>query len=581
MNQRRPRILIVDDDPAVLDTYRRILTVPSADHALAAGRAALFDEAPVTRQFEPELTLVEQGQAAIDAVASATAQGGYAMAFVDMRMPPGLDGFATIERLWTLDVDLQVVVASAYADIPWEDMANRFGHTDRLLFLKKPFDAVEARQMAWALCRKRELLREGRGRERRLEQRVAERTHELAQALRAAEEAARSRLQFLANMSHEIRTPLTAIVGFAEMLQDPACPERERNEHIAIIDRNSHHLLQLVNDVLDLSKIEARQLLIDLVPADVVALVTEVVDLMRPLAAAKGLTLEVTLTGPCPRTLVTDGMRVRQVLLNLLGNAIKFTERGGVRLGVGQPAGGAPMVAFAVTDSGIGIAPERLCALFEPFVQADASTSRKFGGTGLGLSISRRLANLLGGQVSVTSSVGRGSTFTLELPVGEAPPGPLLESLVPVADPQQRRQANRGRRLAGRILLAEDGVDNQRLLSTILGRAGATVQIAADGVQAVEMAMASAAAGQPFDLILMDMQMPAMDGYGATRALREQGWRGPIVALTAHAMEGDRDRCLAEGCDGYETKPVRVDQLLATCALFMAPQPLPPPAAAT
>jgi two-component system, sensor histidine kinase and response regulator len=570
---RRPRILVADDDPQVLAAYRHILAQPPIDLALDVPRAALFDEPPAPGDGMPhvEVTLVDQGEAAIEAVALATAQGGYAMAFIDMRMPPGIDGFATIERLWTLDADLQIVVASAYSDVPWAELVARFGHTDRLLFLKKPFAAVEARQMAAALCRKRELLRESRQRERELEQNIVARTRELAQALREAEEAARARMQFLANMSHEIRTPLTAILGFAEMLRDPACTEHDRNDHVGIIDRNSQHLLQLVNDVLDLSKLEANQLLLDLVPANIADLVAEVRGMMRPLATQKGLWFETSLTGACPTALVTDGMRVRQILLNLIGNAIKFTAQGGVHLAVGRLTAGSPMLALTVTDTGIGIAGDRLPTLFAPFVQADASTSRQFGGTGLGLSISRRLANLLGGSVTVASTPGRGSTFTLALPAGERAIGPELTSLTPGADAATSGRGEPQPRLAGRILLAEDGLDNQRLLSTILTKAGAEVHVAADGSRAVELALASQAAGVPFALILMDMQMPVMDGYTAVRMLRQRGWHGPIVALTAHAMEGDRDRCLAEGCDGYETKPVRASRLITTCARFLRP----------
>ena len=560
MTVRAPRILVVDDEPAVLATYRAILRSP----ATTGGDA---DE------FRPELTLASQGQQAIDAVASATASGGYAVAFVDMHMPPGIDGFATVERLWTIDADLQVVIVSGFADLPVADLAERFGATDKLLVLKKPFEAVEVRQLAAALCRKRELLREARQRERRLELHVAERTRELAAALQAAKSAARTRLQFLANMSHEIRTPLTAILGYAELLRDPACSEDDRQQHVQVLERNSHHLLQLVNDVLDLSKLEARQLLVDASPTDVPALLAEVVSMMRPAAAEKGLPLELRFVTPCPRTMLTDGMRVRQILLNLLGNAIKFTATGSVSLQVESvDAATGPCLAFHVVDTGIGIPTERQSALFEPFVQADASTSRRFGGTGLGLSISRQLAKCLGGDVVLRSAPGEGSTFSLLVPSGDLAIGPWLatpgEAAPPVA-PTANAQP-RGR-LAGRILLVEDGADNRRLLTTILRKAGADVATATNGVEAIDAALSADAAGAPFGLVLMDMQMPVMDGYTATRALRRSGWQRPIVALTAHAMEGDRERCLAEGCDGYETKPVRAERLVATCARFLEP----------
>ncbi len=578
---REPRILIVDDDPLVREAYRAILVPPAPDAAMAAARAALFGDAAEVPAFAPELTLVDQGDAAIEAVAAATASGGYAMAFVDMRMPPGIDGVATIERLWTLDSDLQVVVASAWSDTPWDEIARRLGGTDRLLFLKKPFDVVEARQLAVALCRKRQLLQQARQRERTLEAHVAARTRDLARALHSAEAAANVRMQFLANMSHEIRTPLTAILGFAELLRDGACEREVMVEHLATIERNSQHLLQLVNDVLDLSKLEADQLLLEAQPIDLPSLLADVVSSLRAQAFTKGLELTVQPTGPFPRTLVTDGMRLRQILINLVGNAIKFTASGSITLRVG-PAGtaAAPAVAIAVVDTGIGIAADRLGALFQPFVQADASTSRRFGGTGLGLSICSRLARLLGGEVTVVSEPGQGSTFTLQVPVAETlrdgrgqPVLQVRDEAAAVAPVEPARPV----RLHGRILLAEDGSDNRRLLTAILRKAGAEVVTAGNGVEAVAAVQQAAAAGASFDLVLMDMQMPVMDGYTATRTLRAAGWRGAIVALTAHAMEGDRERCLAEGCDGYETKPVRADRLVAACARF-APGLIPAPA---
>ncbi len=571
MTLRVPRILVVDDDPAVREAYRRILEAPPTDVVLDAARAALFDEVQTEQVFAPEVTLVDQGEAAVEAVAAAATEDPFLMAFVDMRMPPGIDGVETVDRLWKLDPELQIVIASAYSDVPWSSIADRFGLTDRLLFLKKPFDVVEARQLATALCRKRELMMGSRMREKELERRVGVRTKELAQALFQSEEASRARMQFLANMSHEIRTPLTAILGFVEMMRDPGCNQQDRIEHLAIVDRNSHHLLQLVNDVLDLSKLDAGQLLVDTELADLPQLLEEVVASMRPQALAKKLELAIESTGPCPAQLKTDGRRVRQILINLVGNAIKFTAAGRVVLRVGVPApGDTSVVQIAVVDTGIGIPKDRQLSLFEPFVQADTSTSRQFGGTGLGLSISRRLARLLGGDVLVVSNPGAGSTFTLTLPAGTRVVGAWLPTWAAKGSDRATPRSSLKNRLRGRILLVEDGLDNQRLVSTILRRAGAEVALAVDGRKAIDEVQRSIAEGRPFDLVLMDMQMPVMDGYSATQRLRELGWSRPIVALTAHAMAGDRERCLTGGCDGYETKPLDAERLIATCERFGA-----------
>ncbi|MBM3963247.1 MAG: response regulator, partial [Planctomycetes bacterium] len=524
--------------------------------------------------FWPDVTVAQGGQEAIDAVAAATAVGGFAMAFVDIHMPPGLDGFATIDRLWSIDADLQVVLVSGNAEQCGFELPLRFGATDKLLVLKKPFEAVEARQFAAALCRKRELLRESRRRQHELELHVAERTHELHAALHATRAAARARMQFLANMSHEIRTPLTAILGFAELMRAPGCSDEDRQQHLDVLDRNSSHLLQLVNDVLDLSKLEANQLIVEFAPIDLPALLDEVVATLRPLAEEKGIRVDLRYRAPCPRTLVTDGMRVRQILLNLVGNAVKFTAAGGVTLELDATIDddGDACLALHVVDTGIGVAPERQPALFEPFVQADASTSRRFGGTGLGLSISRQLSRCLGGDVVMQSEPGQGSTFTLILPAGvrasEATFASPEAARAPAAAPRPAAAATA--QLHGRILLVEDSADNRRLLSVILRRAGASVELAGNGVEALAAIDAATAVGAPFDLVLMDMQMPVMDGYTATRELRQRGWPGPVIALTAHSMEGDRERCLAEGCDGYETKPVRAERLVATCARFLA-----------
>ena len=235
---------------------------------------------------------------------------------------------------------------------------------------------------------------------------------------------------------------------------------------------------------------------------------------------------------------------------------------------------GAPdrLKAIHVVDTGIGVEPDRQAALFEPFVQADASTSRRFGGTGLGLSISRQLARCLGGDVVMQSEPGKGSSFTLVLPAGVRAAGPLYATPEAARVPAGPRVVDGAiRRLQGRILLVEDSADNRRLLSVILRRAGALVDVAANGLEALAAVADATAGAAPFDLVLMDMQMPVMDGYTATRELRQRGWHGPIVALTAHSMEGDRERCLVEGCDGYESKPVRAERLIATCARFLAP----------
>jgi PAS domain S-box-containing protein len=383
---------------------------------------------------------------------------------------------------------------------------------------------------------------------------------ELASAMKAAEAASRSKSEFLANMSHEIRTPMTAILGFAEMLQNKTPKECEEIGCVQIIRRNALHLLELINEILDLSKIEASKMNVECIACNVPELLADVIALMRPRASEKGLAFGVTFVGPIPVLIQTDPMRLRQILVNLLGNAIKFTKIGKIQMRVSDTRAGGDRIALCVEviDSGIGMTSDQLERLFQPFTQGDASITRKFGGTGLGLTISQRLARLLNGDVTVASSIGIGSTFMLKIDGGPSAGVEMLKDLTEETLPVQTRDSlHHTINLSGRILLVEDGRDNQRLLRTLLTDAGAVVAIAENGQIGVELATT-----QPFDLILMDMQMPLMDGYAATSELRRLGIKTPIIALTAFAMAEDRGRCMAIGCTAYLSKPVDEDTLL-------------------
>ena len=401
----------------------------------------------------------------------------------------------------------------------------------------------------------------GRRMNRRLEERHAI-FAELRRAKDRAEDANRAKSQFLANVSHEIRTPLTAILGYSELLLGDEADAAQRRGHLETIHRNGEVLLRLVSDILALSKIEAGRLTVEAAACSPWELASDVAALMRPRAEEKGLALALEPCFPFPRTVHTDPIRLRQILVNLVGNAVKFTERGRVTVAVGWYDGPAGRrLWFRVEDSGIGMTGEQLDALFQPFHQADASAARRFGGTGLGLAISKRLAAALGGDIEVQSRPGQGSRFTLWIDPGKIR-SPLLLSL-PQAKAQAAAPVAGPTALAGRVLVAEDGPDNQRLLRHILRKAGLEADLAEDGRIACRMVWQAAAEGRPYHVILMDMQMPEIDGYEATRRLREKGWTGPIVALTAHAMEGDRAKCLAAGCDEYLAKPVDRGALLA------------------
>jgi PAS domain S-box-containing protein len=404
------------------------------------------------------------------------------------------------------------------------------------------------------------------------------RTHQQLKAARErAEDATRTKSEFLANMSHEIRTPMTAIVGFAELMAEDSracdactdCGNRAAHdrhaEYINTIRANGRHLLEIINDILDLSKIEAGRLAVECIPCSVVDLLAGLSAALTPRAADKGLDLVVDLAGPVPETIQTDPTRLRQILFNLVGNAIKFTERGQVSVTARLlQAGDEPQLQIDVVDTGIGISDESQERLFQPFVQADSSTTRRFGGTGLGLTVSKSLAERLGGTITVESTLGTGSRFSVTISTGPLDGVPLLTTLPRQSASDQPARDAKPEPLSARILLAEDGPDNQRLLMRILTAAGASVELAQNGQEAVLRVRQANDAGQPFDVILMDMQMPVLDGYAATRRLRNDGHTGPIIALTAHAMDGDRDKCLAAGCNEFCTKPVNRRHLLDT-----------------
>ncbi|MEZ6116038.1 MAG: ATP-binding protein [Pirellulaceae bacterium] len=392
---------------------------------------------------------------------------------------------------------------------------------------------------------------------------------QLREAKESAELANRSKSTFLANMSHELRTPLTAILGFADVLESNSLQLTmdERRDALHTIRRNGNHLLDLVNDILDLSKIEANRLELDISNCELPELVEEVRSLLLMKANTKGVAFDVRFENSIPAQIQCDARRLKQILLNIVGNAIKFTNRGRVCLSVGLDS--QQELAFVVTDTGVGISPKQQQRLFEPFTQADSSTTRRFGGTGLGLSISKRLCELLGGTIHVSSQPNVGSEFTIRLPATFAPDVRMVslprEAVRRRSDQSQiHGDTHSSLPLAScRILLAEDGLDNQRLISFVLTKAGAAVDVVENGQLAVDAVREQVASGNAYDVVIMDMQMPVLDGYQATGQLRDDGYQGYIIALTANAMSGDRERCLAAGCDDYAAKPIDKARLIS------------------
>jgi signal transduction histidine kinase len=397
-----------------------------------------------------------------------------------------------------------------------------------------------------------------------LEQRIKDRTDQLEEATRTAQAANQAKSELLANVSHELRTPMNGVIGMLDIALDRDLSP-DLAEQLQTAQRCAYSLLSLLNDVLDLSKIEAGKMTLEKVPFDVRVLLADCIQAQQPKAAENSVSLRSEVSPVVPQQILGDPLRVRQIVTNLVGNAVKFTEHGTVtvRLGGEFLPSRQFMLNVVVEDSGTGIPADKLLSIFDKFTQADGSISRKFGGTGLGLAITRSLVELHGGEIRAASELGRGSTFTVTLKCetdGAAAPqqaagrdGAATTPAVPGS--------------AARILVVEDNQVNQKVVTAVLRKRGFCIELAGDGQEALK----KLETGAGFDLVLMDVQMPVLDGLEATRLIRKEArWNAlPIIAMTAHAMNGDKERCLEAGMNGYISKPVHPSLLLSTVDEFL------------
>ncbi len=553
------RIITIDDNPAIHNDFRSILIQEEKDEAFEAASAALFGDAQSESSL-PKLPLFElvsasQGKEGYGLVKTALQEGRpFALAFVDMRMPPGWDGLETIEHLWRLDPNLQTVICSAYSDYSWGKIIKRLGHTHNLLILKKPFDNSEVAQLATALTQKWHLSR---------------RTKMIMKNLEAAREAAETatvaKSQFVTAMRHEIRTPLNGIVGAVSMISEMDW-SKEHKEYFEIIQSCCDSLSNVVGNILDHSMIEAQKLILEESNFDLHNLLDSLLRVMALEYEDSRVQLRCHVDAHVPRFVCGDANRLRQILTNLIGNAFKFTPEGEVSLDFTYDReNGQQIFTTNIKDTGIGIEQEQIERIFEEFVQVDTGYTRVYEGSGLGLTIANRLVRLMGGELSVESQPGLGSRFNFWIPLQQEKKSPAPDDSRPT--PEHEPVCYDG----VRILVVEDNLINQKMVAHILSSLGCDIDVAENGQMAVEKA-----AAQKYALIFMDCQMPVMDGFQATRRIRSQeknDERSSIVALTANTTDEDRQLCLDAGMDDFVPKPVNKLHLQKILQRWLRPAP--------